>query len=110
MNSREQFLLKRIRELELRLALTMQELQRVATDRDYTESVGCAFAWDMAQLHDHGAEKSAFRAGVERVLGTAAAQWDEAVKATEKMLDEAQGIRRAADGSIISILPVRNAK
>lgn len=90
MNSREQFLLKRIRELELRLALTMQELQRVATDRDYTESVGCAFAWDLetrrqafvAQVGWSNVHQSDFMDDTER-------EWSEAVKATEKMLDEA---------------------
>lgn len=85
MNSREQFLLKRIRELELRLALTMQELQRVATDRDYTESVGCAFAWDLSSGLDRLADNDA-----HEVVGKVADHWDAAVKATEKMLDEAE--------------------
>lgn len=90
MNSREQFLLKRIRELELRLALTMQELQRVATDRDYTESVGCAFAWELAQGVNAVVEVCNGGDDVaDEMIAQAAQSWNEAVKATEKMLDEA---------------------
>lgn len=77
MNSREQFLQKRIKELELRLALTMRALETVTIDRDFTESVGCAFAWDLAIWEESRDTADA--------LGDT---WQDAVKALEEMLKE----------------------
>lgn len=93
MNSREQFLLKRVRELEARLLVTMQELQRVALDRDFTESVGCAFAWDLAvsiKEFDNIDDFAVRNGALESVEGDMRRGWDAAVKATEAMLAESE--------------------
>ena len=53
MNSREQVLLKRIQRLERQQAALMLTFDKLLADLEHTESVGCAFAFDLALREEY---------------------------------------------------------
>ena len=96
--SQVQYLAKRCARLEAQVELLLRSFDGISTENEVLTSIACAFAWDLVTTHGH------HWVGHE-VAKTQIACWDEAVKAVGGLADEAAGIERAADGSIISILP-----
>ncbi len=96
MNTREQYLIKQNERLQAQLQVVLAAMNNAAEESEFRASVACAFAWDLMVEHMDYSEDAIYRTW---------ASWDQAVANMEKASDEARGVRRAADGSIISILP-----
>lgn len=111
MNTADQVLRKRCQALERRTAWLEDVVGALLRDLEFTESIGAAFAWDVGSKVLSG-DHPAFPPEQASVVHNKdylylSGMWDRAVKALEGEQDAARGIRRAHDGSIISILPTQ---
>jgi hypothetical protein len=97
-NSVEQALRARNKKLEQQSAALFLTLEKLIEDLELTESVGCAFAWDLVTTLKH-------QRAAPRIAEITHRLWYEAGDDAQDAADEARGIKRAYDGSIISILP-----
>lgn len=93
MNTREQYLVKRVEALEAALRLAYEEMFVAQLIIERVESVANAFAFDVA--NDNPEDIDWF-----------VSEWEKAQKKARADSDKARGISRAADGSINPILPV----
>lgn len=78
MNTREQILAKRVAALEAKLQASMVVIDHLIKDLEFTESVGAAFAFDIASEYANDYDVVA-----ESCLRSIGKSWDEAVKALE---------------------------
>lgn len=90
MNTKEQYLSRRVKELEARLQASMVVIDHLIQDLEMTESVGAAFAFELGSTLLSVTEKwdglvnNLPVDAVEMVDGSMSSGWDEAVKALEE--------------------------
>lgn len=84
MNSREQYLQLRIQKLNTMLENADVMIRRLIEDAELTESIGCAFAFDLGVelegLRKLGVHSSGYENGCDCIEGTLVENWNQAVK------------------------------
>ncbi len=110
MNTREQYLIKQNERLQAQLQVVLAALNNAAEESELRASVACAFAWELGLAVSQNTILVDYKYALDDVSEWVLHVWDDAVAEMEKESDEARGVRRAADGSIVSILPSKESK
>lgn len=100
MNTREQYLAKRVEVLEASLRLAYEEMFVAERIIEHVESVANAFAFDLYSDIDPYSERGAYQT-VEYAIWS----WSEAQEKARADSDKARGIQRNPDGTIAFIDP-----
>ncbi len=104
MNTREQYLIKQNERLQAQLQVVLAAMNNAVEESEFRASVACAFAWELGLAVSQNTILVDYKYALDDVREWVLHAWDESVADMEKESDETRGVRRASDGSIISIL------